>query len=458
VTALGDVLLLIGIVIAMFQLDAKLTLMAFVTLPFLAVGVEFCRRTLRHAQRTIRALTAQLNAFLNEQVQGIQVVQAFSREAECQAAYAEINHEYREAYRSAIRGDALMYSIVETVAAISIGLVLWYAARRMGMLGPHENAEAHKGTFVAFYAYIQQFFVPARELSGKYTMIQSALASAERVFGLLGVQELDAQPSDVLADTNDQVSAAVLALRNVTFRYKQEGAAVLDDVSLQVMRGETVAVVGATGAGKTTVTQLLLRFYDADQGQVLVEGRDVRSYPKDALRERFAMVQQDVFLFGGDLLSNIALGDETPHRDRAQAALARIGAEALFEARGGLDMRVAERGANLSAGERQLVAFARALYRDPSVLILDEATANIDSETEHVLQGAVDALLSQRTAIVIAHRLSTIRRAHRILVFHHGRIAEQGSHSQLVAQGGIYARLYRLQFAQEEQTEPAQIA
>jgi ATP-binding cassette, subfamily B, multidrug efflux pump len=447
VTALGDVVLLICIVIAMLQLDWQLSLVAYLALPVLAVGVETCRRVMRAAQRRIRAQTAQLNAFLNEQVQGIQVVQAFSRERECQDAYAEINRDYREAYRRSIGADAVMYSLVETVAAISVGLVLWYAARRLGLAPAGTDAELQKGTFVAFYAYIQQFFVPARELSSKYTIIQSALASAERVFGLLSVSELDA-PLAAPQPLSAAPSTALIEFRDVTFRYKTDGGPVLDRISLRVARGETVAVVGATGAGKTSVTSLLMRFYDAQEGQVLVSGQDVRELPARALRERFAMVQQDVFLFAGDLLFNIALGDQAPDRARAEAALARVGATPIFAVRGGLDMQIAERGANLSAGERQLIAFARALYRDPEILILDEATANIDSETEAVLQSAVDTLLAQRTALVIAHRLSTIRRAHRILVFHRGRIVEQGSHAELVALDGVYARLYQLQFAE----------
>ena len=451
VTAVGDLLLLLGLVCSMLWLDAELSLVAFLVIPPLLVVVEFFRRQLRSAQRLIRSRTAQLNAFLNEQVQGIQVVQAFSRERECGEAYGEINREYREANRLSIRTDALMFSAVDMLATLAVGLVLWYAARRLHLLGDDALAERQKGTFVAFYAYIQQFFVPVRDLSTKYTMIQSAFASAERVFGLLSVRDFDAPapPSrSAQGPELDVPGAPAIAFQDVVFRYKQSGAPVLSGVSFAIARGETVGIVGATGAGKTTVTGLVQRFYDVDSGTVSVGGRDVRSFEREALRARFAVVQQDVFLFAGDLLSNIALGVAEPDRVRAEAALTRVSAAHLFASRGGLQMRIAERGQNLSAGERQLVSFARALYRDPELLILDEATANIDSETEARLQHAVDELLEGRTAIVIAHRLSTIRRVDRILVFHHGQIAEQGTHAELLAAGGVYAKLYQLQFAE----------
>jgi ATP-binding cassette subfamily B protein len=453
VTAVGDLLLITGIVCAMLWLDARLSLVAFLVMPPLVIVVEYFRRQLRVAQRQIRSRTAQLNAFLNEQVQGIQVVQAFSRERECREAYAEINRDYREANRLSIRTDALMFSAVDMIATLCVGLVLWYAARRLHLLGDELSAERQKGTFIAFYAYIQQFFVPVRDLSTKYTMIQSAFASAERVFGLLGVDDFDAPGPMPLAPRAQPEAGTppAVAFEEVVFRYKPEGASVLAGVSFTIARGETVAIVGATGAGKTTVTGLVQRFYDVESGRVLVDGRDVRSYVREDLRGRFAVVQQDVFLFSGDLLSNIALGDAAADRERAEACLRRVSAAHLFEARGGLDMRVAERGMNLSAGERQLVSFARALYRDPELLILDEATANIDSETEARLQHAVDELLEGRTAIVIAHRLSTIRRVDRILVFHHGQVVEHGTHAELLAARGVYARLYQLQFAEDAQ-------
>jgi len=449
VTAIGDVLLLVLIVASMLSINVRLSLVAFAVVPPLVVAVEVFRRMLRVAQRKIRGRVAQLNAFLNEQVQGIHVVQAFSRESECAEAYREINAGHRDANLESIRADAMMFSVVDGISAVCVGLVLWFAAREIGVLGDAAAAEAFKGTFVAFYAYIQQFFVPVRDLSTKYTMIQSAFASAERVFGLLAVDDFDGPPAgpDKIATAKGRALQAAVAFDRVTFRYKPGGDAVLDQVSFEVNAGETVAVVGATGAGKTTVTALLERFYDVDEGAVFVAGKDVRSFERAALRSRFAVVPQDVFLFTGSLLSNVALGDAAPDPVRAEAALSRIGAFQIFAPRGGLAMPITERGMNLSAGERQLIAFARALYRDPQILILDEATANIDSETEARLQHALEALLRGRTAIVIAHRLSTVRRAERVLVFHRGRIVEAGSHGALVAQGGVYARLVRLQFS-----------
>jgi ATP-binding cassette, subfamily B, multidrug efflux pump len=450
VTAVADLITLAGIVVFMLALDWELSLIAFLALPPLAFFVTAFRRYARRAFRDIRTRIAQLNAFLAEQVSGIAVVQAFGREERCGDEYAYINGGYRDANFRAIRYDALLYSVVESVAVASLAVVLYYASHRVAGASV-EHAALQIGTVVAFYEYIQRFFIPIRDLSTKYTIIQSSLASAERIFGLLDVHDRDAERRDV-EDVAREDRPPIVRFANVTFAYR-EGHPVLHDVSFDVKEGETVALVGATGSGKTTVTALLMRLYDHDEGRIELRGREIQSLDRSDLRRRFALVPQELFLFRGTVAENIALG-ASPDRERVLAALAAVGATEFVLARaGGIESSVEERGSNFSAGERQLLAFARALYRDPEILVLDEATAHVDSETEAKLQHAVLELLRGRTSLVIAHRLSTIEHADRILVFHKGRIAEQGNHEDLLALDGIYARLYRLQFAASRTAE-----
>jgi len=316
------------------------------------------------------------------------------------------------------------------------------------------------GTLFAFVEYINMFFVPIRDLSARYTLLQSGMAGAERVFELLENKDEDApvQAPSAGGDKKPEAQGAespAFELDHATFEYKP-GSPVLYDVSIAAKAGEKIALVGATGAGKSTVASLLLRLYDVKEGSVRVSGRDVRETPRADLRRLFAVVPQDVFLFPGTIETNIATGDPEPDRAKVVRALERIGALDLFERReGGLSAPVAERGSNFSAGERQLIAFARALYRDPPILILDEATANVDSDTEARLQNAVGAAMKGRTALIIAHRLSTIRAVDRIVVFHKGRVVEQGTHEALLELGGVYAKLYKLQFAKNEPSADA---
>lgn len=449
IMAVADILMLVGIVGFMLYLDWRLALVAFCALPPLAIVINIFRRLARDAFRAIRSRIAQLNAYLAEQVQGAAVVQAFGREAECQREYEAINHAYREANHRSIRYDALLYSVVESVAAVTVALVLWYAAVRVGGL-PEAASAAWVGTVVAFYEYIQRFFVPIRDLSQKYTIVQSSLAAAERIFDVLDMREEDAPEGVPVPDAPARDPGAALAFEDVRFGYR-EGQEVLRGIDFAARPGEKVAIVGATGAGKTTVTALLLRLHDVTSGRVMVGGEDVRALSREALRARFALVSQDVFLFAGTVLHNVSAGDPDADAARVEACLRQVGAWPMIERReGGLEARVDERGQNFSAGERQLLAFARALYLDREILILDEATASIDSETEAQLQRAIEQVLEGRTAIIIAHRLSTIRAADRILVFHKGRIVEDGDHDALLRENGVYARLVRLQFAEAE--------
>jgi ATP-binding cassette, subfamily B, multidrug efflux pump len=439
--AIGDMLRLVGIVIVMLTTDWQVSLIAFATLPPVLLGVNYTRKRIREAFREVRTKTARMNAFLNEQVSGIAVVQAYAREEQGAIFFDEINEAYRDANNRSIIWDATMDAVIELVSSLCIASALWAA-------GLHSFSDRLSfGTLFVFIEYINMFFIPIRDLSARYTLVQSAMTGAERVFELLDNTEEDAAKAADAKPDVDASHAACLSFESVSFAYKPDVYAIRD-VSFEVREGERVALVGATGAGKSTVASLLLRLYDVTEGVVRVRGRDVRGLTRDALRGSFAVVPQDVFLFPGTVASNVAAGDETPDLGRVRAALERIDALALFERReGGLDAPVKERGSNFSAGERQLIAFARALYREPEILILDEATANVDSDTEARLQRAVEGALQGRTAVVIAHRLSTIRAADRILVFHRGRVVEQGTHEQLVRQGGVYARLHTLQLS-----------
>jgi ATP-binding cassette subfamily B protein len=444
--ALGDILLLVGIVIAMLKMNAKLAGVTFAALPVVGLIVSFVRKRSREAFRDIRIKTARLNAFLNEQVSGIAVVQAYAREKAMADEFDGINDGYRQANKSSVLYEAILDAAIELVSTICIASILWFAGLRR-FAGPGEGAISF-ALLVTFTQYVKQFFEPVSMLAARYTLLQSALSGAERIFELLGTADVEedgvALATDVVSQEKLVPGSEAVVLDHVDFGYK-EGVPVLRDVSLRLKAGEKIALVGATGAGKTTIASLVLRLYDTQAGRIEVLGRSVTDWRRRDLRAQFAVVPQDVFLFAGTLLSNVAVGDAKPDSVRVRTALEQVGAGALLAARG-LDGVVDERGANFSAGERQLIAFARALYHDRPLLLLDEATANIDSDTEAKLQAAVDKVLEGRTAIVIAHRLSTIKKLDRILVFHKGRIVEEGTHDELLAKGGVFAKLHALQF------------
>ncbi len=450
--AVGDFVRLIAIVLIMLTLDWRMSLFAFVLVPPIALFVNFTRARLRTVYRQVRSKTARMNAYLNEQVSGIAVVQAFARESRSQAEFDVINTDYRSANMGAIVVESSVDAAIEMVGSVCIASILWYASRRARDAGLALPQIAF-GTLFAFIAYIDMFFGPIRDLSARYALVQSALAGAERIFQLLDSTEDDTLEQSGAADPGESWPAGestAFELLSVTFAYKP-GTPVLHGVDLVARRGETLALVGPTGSGKSTIASLLLRLYEAQEGEVRVFGRLVGTLDRERLRGQFSVVPQDVFLFPGTIASNIAGGAPNFEMARVREVLESIGALQLFERRPeGLDAVVAERGSNFSAGERQLIALARALFRDPKILVLDEPTANIDSDTERHLQRAMDAAARGRTTLIIAHRLSTIRKADRIAVLQHGRVTETGTHAELLAEGGMYARLYQLQDARRE--------
>jgi ATP-binding cassette subfamily B protein len=446
VAVLSDALLLVAIAVTMLVLDWRLAVVTFAVLPaVLAVSLVF-RRRMRDAYREIRRWVARLNAYLQERVTGLTIIQLFRREADTAREYGALNRGHRDAQVRSIFYYALFYPVVELLGALSVALIIWYGGGRI-----LEGALTF-GALVAFLQYAQKFFRPIRDLAEKYNLLQAAMASGERLVALLDepIETWPARPARSLPEPRGDV-----VFDDVWFRYTPD-AWVLKGVSFEAPVGTKLALVGTTGAGKTTVASLLLRFYAPERGRILLDGLDVREYPRDVLRERIALVLQDVFLFSGSIRDNVRLHDPRIEDARVEAALAAIGAQRFVAALPeGLDTPVGERGRVLSTGQKQLVSLARALAFDPPVLVLDEATSSVDSETEAVIERATLRLLSGRTSIVIAHRLSTIRRVDRILVLHHGEVRESGTHAELLALGGLYGRLYRLQFA--GQSEPAPV-
>ncbi len=436
VAVFGDVLMLLGIMVAMLLLDWKLSLVTFTVLPPLYLATELFRRKARASYRLIRTKLSRLNAFLQESLSGVRIVQAFAKEADRFLRFEGINREYTEAGLQSILYYAIFYPTVELLAVSALALLIWYGG------GEVVRGALTLGTLVAFLEYVQRFFTPVKDLSEKYNILQAAMASSERIFELL---DTPGEPGWATPGRPVEKLSGRIEFQNVWFAY-HPGDYVLKDVSFTIEPGEKVAIVGATGAGKTTVVGLLNRFYEPERGTILLDGMDLKELDLSSLRRRIGLVLQEPFLFATTIEANIRLREEIS-RDRAYEAAKVVGAHRFIQ-RLPRQYReeVLERGALLSMGERQLIALARVLAGDPDIVILDEATSSVDPETDHLLQKAVAKLLNGRTALIIAHRLATIRSVDRILVFHKGELREEGTHQELLQKKGIYARLYRLQF------------
>jgi ATP-binding cassette subfamily B multidrug efflux pump len=442
VSFVGDVFLLLGILVAMVRLNAELMVVAFSVLPLIILVTLVFRSRVRRSFRDIRTRLARLNAFLNEHLSGVGTVQILNRERKSAEAFKDLNGAHRDANLVAVRYHALFFPSLELVGALAVSLIVWYGGRQVMWTG------ITLGTLVAFIQYTQRFFRPISDLTEKYGILQQAMASSERIFALL-----DTPPDPSAA--NGQVQRpprpierlrGAIEFDHVTFAYRAEDW-VLRDVSFHLAPGEKVALVGATGSGKTTIANLLMRFYDPQRGSIRVDGRDLREHDVRALRRRMGLVLQDVFLFSGTIESNLRLADGDLGHDSVVRAAHDVNAHTFIERLpGGFEAEVRERGATLSVGQKQLLAFARTLAADPDVLVLDEATANVDTHTEALIQDALHRLMQGRTSLVIAHRLSTIQDVDRIIVLHHGRIREIGTHAELLEAKGIYYRLYQLQY------------
>lgn len=436
VMIIADCLLILWIVGFMFFINWQLSLLTLSILPLLVISTSIFRKKVRSIFRDIRLNVAKMNSFLNEYLSGVSIIKLFNRELDKSHEFNEINNDNKTLWVKTVFYYATFFPVIEIISTISLGIVIWYTA------GNILSGFMTIGTLIAFLQYTEMFFRPIRDLTEKYTTLQSAMAAAEKIFDLLDTDDLTKQ-IDNPTDFNGLMKG--IEFNNVSFSYDDEKE-VLKNVSFYVQKGETVAIVGATGSGKSTLINLLLRFYDYSSGQILIDGKELRNINLTEFRNKISLVMQDVFLFSRSVSENIHLGKEFEQSDIQQSATA-VGADLFIDSLPHkFENEVMERGSTLSSGQRQLISFARAYFNQPDILILDEATSNIDTETERLIELSLQNLLKDKTSIIIAHRLSTIKRADKIIVLHHGQVREAGTHKELLENGGIYSKLYQLQF------------
>lgn len=442
VAAFGDAFTLVGIMIVLIVMDWRLALVAFATLPLILLVTQWFRKNVRETYRTVRTLVARINAFLQENITGMATVQLFRREAVNFGRFENINRAHRDANLQSIFYYAVFYPAIEIVSALAGALIIWIGG------GWVMSGTLTLGSLVAFLQYSQRFFRPISDMSEKFNLLQAAMASSERIFGLLDEPITIASPAT--PTTLPPGTPGHIVFDHVWFAYAGENY-VLRDVSFDVRPGERIGIVGATGAGKSTIINLLLRFYDVSRGRILVDGIDIRELELHDLRSLFSLVLQDVYLFTGTIASNVRLGNTSIADADVRRAIEAVHADTFVDRLPeGLAAPVAERGATLSVGQKQLLSFARALAFNPRVLVLDEATSSVDTETELLIRDALQVLMAGRTTIAVAHRLSTIQDMDKILVFHKGELREMGNHQELLARRGIYFKLYQLQYKDQE--------
>ncbi len=441
VMVFSDIFNVVWILVFMFFMDIKLSLVTLSVLPILIYGTFLFRKKVRESYRDVRLHLARLNSYMQEHVTGMNVVQIFNKEKEEQKQFSKINYDYRTANIKSVFYYAIFYPSVEFLSSIAFGLIIWYGG------GEVVRGTLTVGVLLAFIQYTEMFFRPIRDLSEKYNIMQTAMASSERIFKLLDNQTFIHNPEKPV--TIEKVKGEV-EFKDVWFAYNEEDY-VLKNINFKINHGETIAIVGHTGAGKTSIINLLTRFYDINKGSILIDGIDIRTMNKSDLRKFISIVLQDVFLFSGTIKSNISMSNDDIPLEKLKESAKIVGADKFIDQLDNkYDEEVKERGATLSVGQKQLISFARALAFDPQILVLDEATSSVDTETEILIQKAIEKLLVGRTAIVIAHRLSTIQSADKIIVMHKGEIRETGNHQELLAKRGIYYKLYQLQYKDQE--------